>query len=254
MIRPILLLAVASLPWLGCASGSGPSVGSGAAVTAVEVSGTEVGSDLQGDAEVEALVAPFRGEMQERTREVIGEASGRLDKGGEWESTLGNFSADAMLHTANRLVSSRVQVAISNGGGLRVPIPPGPITLGLMYELMPFENTLVVQTFKGVHLRALAEEIVRVGGEPVAGLRIGVDDRGEVAGITVEGAPLDPAGEYRVVTSDYLANGSGDLPTLWDPVAREDLGVTLRDAFIRYVRASGEVVPTLDGRIGWVRP
>lgn len=223
-------------------------------MASIEVSGSEITESLPVAAELEVLVAPFRERMQERTEEVIGEATGLLEKRGEWESALGNFATDAMLSAANELHSPDVQVAVTNNGGLRAPIRPGPITIGRMYELMPFENMLVVETLTGAQLRELAEEIVSIGGEPMAGLRIRVDDQGEVAEVTLDGRPLDPGGEYRVVTADYLANGGGALSVLWAPMAREDLGVTLRDAFIGYVRERGRIDPTLDGRIGWVRP
>ena len=247
--RAILVAGALSIAAAGCARTS-PSDREWT-LSSIDVAGAEVTGDLPSDAGVEAFVAPFRARMEARTDEVIGEATAPLVKQGEWESALGNFSADAMLYTVNRLVSPRVHVAITNNGGLRVPIRPGPITVGLIYELMPFEDMMVVQTLSGTQLLALADELVRVGGEPMAGLRVRVDDDGEAADVTLDGAPIDPAAEYRVVTSDYLANGSGNLPTLWDPVAREDLGVTLREAFMRYVRETGTIAPTLDGRIGW---
>ena len=55
--------------------------------------------------------------------------------------------------------------------------------------------------------------------------------------------------QYRLVTSDYLANGGGRMPALWTPTGREDLTVLLRDAFIQYIREKKTIEPILDGRI-----
>ncbi len=40
-------------------------------------------------------------------------------------------------------------IAITNGGGLRRTLEKGPITMGDMYEIMPFDNYLVTFDLKG---------------------------------------------------------------------------------------------------------
>jgi 2',3'-cyclic-nucleotide 2'-phosphodiesterase (5'-nucleotidase family) len=182
---------------------------------------------------------------------VIGEASVVLAKSTP-EGTLGNFATDAMLWAARRESLGPVHMALTNNGGLRVPIPPGPITVGQMFELMPFENMLAVLTLTGTQVQKLADALAARRGEPIAGFsfRIEVSGGGRVArDILVNGSPLDPEAEYRLVTNDYMANGGEELDPLLNPVAREDLPVLLRDAFISYVREKRVITVQIEGRI-----
>lgn len=216
---------------------------------AARVGFTVVADTVRPDPAVEALVEPYRARLRDEMAEVIGRVAVRMEEGGA-ESLLGNFAADAMLDDARSLSGGPADIAVTNNGGLRVPIAEGPVTVERIYELMPFDNYLVVVTLTGVGVDSLAQQIARLGGEPVAGLRFTLDAATRTArDVTVGGRPVDPSATYRVVTSNYLAEGGGGMPALWTPVAREDYDRYLRDAFIDYIRARGVVEPVLDGRI-----
>jgi 2',3'-cyclic-nucleotide 2'-phosphodiesterase (5'-nucleotidase family) len=206
---------------------------------------------LPDDPELEALIAPFRARMGEEIQEIIGETTDVLAKASP-EGTLGNFAADAMLWAARGAVTDTVHMALTNNGGLRVPIGPGTITLGQMYELMPFENMLSVLTLSGIQVQTLCDELADLRGEPIAGFSFRIEDvdgHRVARDIRVGDRPLDPSAEYRLVTNDYLANGGGTLSPLHSPLAREDLPILLRDAFVEYIRHVGVIRPVLEGRI-----
>jgi 2',3'-cyclic-nucleotide 2'-phosphodiesterase (5'-nucleotidase family) len=229
----------------------GAEVGRAFTVLNAPVTHTVVADTIADDPAVEALVAPFRERMGDRIQEVIGEATGPLSKG--WpEGSLGTFAADALLWVARTRVSEPVDMALMNNGGLRVPIAPGPITVGKMFELMPFENMVSVLVLSGEQVEALAATIARRGGEPIAGFTFRI----EVAGgqrlardVRVAGEPVDSSRRYRLVTNDYLANGGDEFEVLMDALEREDLPLLVRDAFADYVRAVGTIEPRVEGRI-----
>lgn len=234
----LFLLAV-FLVFSGCRS-TEPAVQAPAHSTATHV----IISDSVGtDAGIEALVATYRQRLQEKVGEVIGTAAGTF-RTGKPEGALGNLAADALLAAA---APYKAQIALTNNGGLRVPIEEGPVTVGDLYELMPFENKLAMLTLTGVQVDTLAQQLARIGGEPVAGLSF-VISSGRASNIQVGGKPVDPAGTYRLATSDYLAGVGGSLSVL-QQARREDTPVLLRDAFIEYIRKAGTIRPTLDGRI-----
>ncbi|MEQ9105022.1 MAG: 5'-nucleotidase [Rhodothermales bacterium] len=197
---------------------------------------------LRMDPELEALVEPYREDMAEEVSRVIGHATATLTKDSP-EGTLGNMAADAMLHAIS------ADIAITNNGGLRVPLAEGPITVGHMFELMPFENMLVVLHLTGEQVLALANDLAATNGEPVAGISLEIAEGGTARNVRVAGQPVEPGRTYRVATSDYLANGGGNMPALWLDVHREEPFVTLRDAFIAYVQSRGTIEPVLEGRI-----
>ena len=267
---PFLLSSV--LASGGCTGPASPGPGailSPGPSPAAEEAGTETGptGDLQvleapvtftvlsdsvpADPETEALLSPYRSQLRERTEEVIGRAAVLLSKA-QPEGTLGNFAADAMLRAARERVAEPVHMALTNNGGLRVSIPPGPITVGRIYELMPFENRLSILVLSGEQVLELAHQVAAVGGEPIAGFSFRIHRGAEVPrarDVTVGGKPVEPGARYRLVTNDYLASGGGNLTPLHHPLAREDLPLLLRDAFMEYVREEGVVQPTLEGRI-----
>ncbi len=96
------------------------------------VSFTELGDSLAADGAMEGLVAPYRDQLADRIGEVIGEATATFVKG-QPEAPLGNLAADAMLADAQQWVDAPVDMALTNNGGLRVALNPGPITVGMIY-------------------------------------------------------------------------------------------------------------------------
>lgn len=210
---------------------------------------TVIGDSLDPDPAVEALIEPFRQRLTEATSEVIGNAEVLLQKGG-LESGLGNMAADAMLIVARDRYDTSIDMALTNNGGLRVSIAPGPITVGEIFELMPFENMMTVLGLTGVQVDSLAQQIAAARGEPIAGFTFKINEEtGSAFDILVGDEPLQADKVYKLVTSDYLANGGGRFSAIWQPVNRKDLNMLLRDAYITYIRDTGTINPQVTGRI-----
>ncbi len=247
MMRSPLRLALAALLLAaGCAHTAPTAPAVSARPDTLAASYTVISDALAGDPALEALAAPYRRQVEARVAEVLGTAAQTLTEGSP-EGSLGNFAAEAMLAAA-AAAGAPANMALTNNGGLRVPIFAGPVTVGDLYELMPFENMLVVLTLSGVGIDSLAQQIAREGGEPVAGLSFVLDGR-RAREVRIGGRPLDPAATYRVATSDYLAGGGADYTAFDGASDRQVLSVTLRDAFIQHVRRLGTLTPVLDGRI-----
>ena len=121
------------------------------------------------------------------------------------ESPIGNLLADLL-----REAVPAADLALQNGGGLRSDIPAGPLTYGGIYEVAPFDNRLAVVTMRGATLRALLAD--DYGGThsaflSISGMHVKVRCEG---GRAVIQTPIDDAREYKVVTTDFLADG-GDM-------------------------------------------
>ncbi len=189
-----------------------------------------IDSTLAPDATMNALISPYRTELDEKMLVVIGYAAMDLKKG-KPEAPLNNFVADLMLKRANEIYDQPVQVALTNLGGLRVEIPKGPITREKIFEVMPFENELVVLDLTGVQLITLAKEIGEAGGEAIAGMRLEyTGDR--LARMTVQGNFVESDSVYHLVTTDFLSSPGRNKFALLSTVHRTFLGVMLRDAIL----------------------
>lgn len=211
----------------------------------------QVADTVPADPAVEAMIAPYRSQLEAHLTEVLARATGLFAKA-DPEGALDNLVADAVLYGARRLSRDTVHVALVNDGGLRVPVvAAGPILMRHTYELLPFENYITVLELTGVQLDRLADQVAQSGGEPVAGWTMVLDGE-DATRVLVGGAEIDPQATYRLATVDYLADGGGSWSVLWEPSAhedREDMTVLIRDVFVDYLRERGVVSPELDGRI-----
>ena len=209
-----------------------------------------LGDSIQPDPAAEQLIAPYRTQLEAQTQEVIGNATNDFTNA-KPEGTLGNLFTDAMLWAAQQ-AQAPADIAYTNSGGLRVPLQAGPIQVGEVFEIMPFENRMVVLTLTGAQVDSLAQDLASINGEPVAGIRF-VIQNDRATQIEIGGAPLDRTKTYRVVTSDYLADGGSKSPVVRHPVSRQNLTVLLRDASLEYIRAETKagrsIVPKREGRI-----
>jgi 2',3'-cyclic-nucleotide 2'-phosphodiesterase (5'-nucleotidase family) len=199
------------------------------------------------DPQIQAMIGPYRSQIETELKQVLTISTGLIERD-KPEGPLGNITSDILRNRATREMGETVHIAILNNGGLRVPLPAGPIKVIHIYELMPFENHIVVLKFTGDQILQLADEIAAAGGEPVSGFRFRISN-GKAADVLVGNRPVQTGNTYWVATNNWLADGGGDMPTLWEPIERIDKQVLIRDAFIEYLKHISEIEPFTDSRI-----
>ncbi|MCV2880541.1 bifunctional metallophosphatase/5'-nucleotidase [Actibacterium sp. XHP0104] len=199
--------------------------------------------------------------LDEIRNKVVAQAADAIDGQREncrvKECAMGNLVADAMLA---RVADQGVQIAIQNGGGLRASIDAGEVTMGEVYTVLPFQNTLATfQTSGQTVIDALENGVSQVeesGGRfpQVAGLSFVFDPAAQpgsrVSQVMVGGAPIDPAATYGVVTNNFVRNG-GDGYKMFtaDAMNVYDFGPDLADVVVAYMAENAPYSPYLDGRI-----
>lgn len=156
-------------------------------------------------------------------------------------------------------------LAIMNGGGIRASIEEGPITLGQIKTVLPFDNSLTILDVTGEQIiQALENGISKAeaqeGAFPqIAGMRfvwnkaakpgnriVRVETKNQDGSYTV----LDPAKTYRMATVKFLSDGGDGYTMFTEAKNKEDLYIADYDAFVDYVKAhGGTVIPKVEGRI-----
>lgn len=168
------------------------------------------------------------------------------------ESLLSNFLSDQLWLKAAEHTPEGVDLAIINFGGIRAPLPAGPLTVGDVYRIMPFENEMVVLELKASDLLTILNRIAKEGGEGVSNIQMTILG-GKIASMTIAGKPLDETQTYWVATIDYLADGNSGMTAFKNALQRIDTHIKLRDAYISQIEkltAQGKQVNSqLDGRI-----
>lgn len=215
----------------------------------VEAKPLEVGADVPPDPEVLAFLAPEAKAVRARAQRVVGRLAKALERG-KPESTLGNFVTDAMREGMGRLTGKPLDVCFTNSGGLRRDLDAGDVTEGLLVELMPFDNSIVVFEATAAQLEDLVGRLAQ-RGDPVSGLRY-TRARGKARDVIVGGAPLGEKPRYRVCTNDYVFEGGGGYP--FEGVSHVSYtGALLRDVLIQQFelahRDGRAIEPVLDGRV-----
>lgn len=208
------------------------------------------------DSGMTRFLQPYKQKMDQTMNEVLVQSAVPLDRA-KPESAINNMLTDAMLQYAQQKLGQSADCSHLNYGGIRTGLPKGPIRIGNIYEVMPFDNQLVMLTLKGSMLRQFFEYFVGSEADEkslvVGGVRVVI--RGNViTNLTfTNGKPFDPNQTYTVLMSDYIADRGGKTAFLKDAVARKDFNVALRDVFIDYFRQLGQsgqpINPTTDGRI-----
>jgi len=186
------------------------------------------------DSSLISFLQPYSNTVNTTMNDVIGVADVNLDKK-QPEGTLGNFVADAFLYMATEKYKTKVDVAFINNGGIRlVQLAKGNITNGKMFELMPFDNLLLLQKVKGSVLQQVLDLAASKEGWPVAGMTMQIKNK-KAVNVMVGGKPLDMNATYTIANSDFIANG-GDNADMLRTIPQISNGYLMRDALIDYVK------------------
>lgn len=198
------------------------------------------------DSGVYQLLASYKEGTDAIMNKVIGFSTRGLYRK-QPESELGNFMTDCMKEMSEKKFNKKVDAAFVNYSGLRSYIPKGDITIGKIYELMPFDNLIVLQDVKGKILLQLLNKIAEKGGWPLSGLTMQIKEKKPV-NILVGGKPLDENAMYTIANSDYIANGGSECDML-QGIPQISKGYIYRDALIEYVQLVTKQGKPVDGKV-----
>lgn len=200
----------------------------------VEWKDYRINNKAAADTAMTGFLKPYSDNINSTMNTVIAEVSVTLDKK-QPEGPLGDVLADAMHTMAQKKFNTKVDASFINFGGIRLTsLPQGNLTNGKVYELMPFDNVLVLQQLTGKELKTFLDHISKRGGWPVAGLTYDIrNDRAE--NIKINGVPFSEQATYTICNSDFIANGGDDCAML-RPIKQLNRNILMRDAFIEYFK------------------
>ena len=243
-----------------------PSTTATAALAPFKAAKDALSTQVAGVATDNLCLRRVPGTKRDVTRSSLGDVCNKdatvIAQGGDIQQLV----ADAFLEQGQRFGGA--DISLQNAGGVRIDIPAGDITVGKVYTLLPFKNTLYRLQLTGAQVRAALEDGIDSvlngtgsGAYPyTGGLRFSVDmnqPRGnrignpEVRDAGGNWKPLDPAASYRLITNNFTAEGGDKYDTLKAiPAAqREDTFLDYADSFLQYVRSRSPLAkPAVAGR------
>jgi 2',3'-cyclic-nucleotide 2'-phosphodiesterase/3'-nucleotidase len=200
---------------------------------------------LKDDANTLAIYMKYEEELGPVLGKILGKTTVALDHDRyAGPSLLGEWTCEIMKDKVG------VQIAMTNGGGLRVPIPAGDITAGILYEVMPFDNTLYTMKLSGADVKANIEHGIMnedIGWVQIAGVKVTYDPKAEagnrITSMSLEdGTPVEMDKYYTVVTNDFMATG-GDKYNFDNALDKLDTFIPVRDAMMDAVEKAGVISP-----------
>lgn len=209
-----------------------------------------ISSELPKDKSILEYYLPYKVRLDSMMKEVVAVSALEISKGRP-EGPLNNFMADAMAD-AGKSENIPFDIAYTNYGGLRVPLPKGNIALFNVFELMPFENMITTVQFSGTDMKQFFDYIASTGGDPISGATFKISNK-KALDIKINGQALDLGKTYTVLTSDYMANGGDGGAIFLKATGRKEYDIKLRDALLMYMKKQsrdGKILnPGIDGRI-----
>ena len=194
----------------------------------------KINNEIASDSQVDSMIRPYKLQLDSTMNAVLAYADTELVKARP-SSSLGNFFGDAIQYEAAKKSGGPVDVTIINYGGIRLnSLPAGDITLGKVYELMPFDNQVVILKINGTVLADVLDYIATQGGWPVSGVSFTIKKNSAV-NIFIGNKAFDITATYTLAVSDYIANGGDNLAML-KTIPQQKLDLLMRDALIDYLK------------------
>ncbi|MDM9631953.1 5'-nucleotidase C-terminal domain-containing protein [Robiginitalea aurantiaca] len=226
-----------------------PSVGNDLKASQILIDTTLATSDS-----INAFIEPYRSHLNSVLDAPLCYATDHITKTeGKWNTPLGNLMADLMRERAGAVLQTRenikVDLALHNFGGMRTAIAKGDVTERTAFEVMPFENKLVVAGISGKGIKKMVDFLIgSTRPHPISGMQIILDSKGAVKSLSIDGEPVEDERIYYVATSDYLVGGGDRMRFFQEKVSVYDTGYKIRNAMIDYFKAADTLRPQIDNR------
>ncbi|MCX7641101.1 MAG: bifunctional metallophosphatase/5'-nucleotidase [Elusimicrobiales bacterium] len=187
--------------------------------------------------------------VSKEMNKVIGKAIYPLNyESNTFDNPIGNFVTDIIRWKAN------TDIAFQNAGGVRNVINEGEIKLRDVYQVMPFENTIVILKMTGNDIYELIKDNIRPNRTSmyISGIKvkykINQEDKAEIIEIIKDGKQIEPNKTYTVATNNYLTSGGSGGKAFKNAIEKTDTMILVRDAMIEWIKKNNEIKGWETGR------
>jgi 2',3'-cyclic-nucleotide 2'-phosphodiesterase (5'-nucleotidase family) len=230
--------------------------------TLVEIQGSliPVNAEIVATDSIEDYIRPYRNRVNEVLDSTLAYAPFVISKtDGVYNSSEGNLLADILVQESAPIFKKRtgntIDFGLLNYGGIRSVISKGNVTSRTAYEVMPFENMIVVAELNGTAIRELIDYLINSKRpQPISGIQIYLNSDGSLKSVTIQGKPFDENKTYFVATVDYLLQGGGSMDFLNDPLSVTELDYRYRNAMIDYFKKNDTIKASVDDRFMKLEP
>ncbi len=213
-----------------------------------------VDSTFASDEAIQNFITPYQNRVNEVLDSTLTYAPFTLTKtDGELNTSAGNLMADVILSEANPIFKSRtnknIDFSLVNHGGVRSIISKGNVSARNAYEIMPFENSIVVVELTPESVLEMVDFLIRSKrAHPISGMQIIVDKNNELHTLNIQGKPFSKTQNYYVATSNYLVKGGDNMGFFKNKISVTDTDYLIRTAMIDYFKKVDTLKVKVDDR------
>lgn len=200
----------------------------------------EINDSIKTNETFESILKPYREHIEGQLSEVLAHNKRNMKRtDGPFNSSIGNMMADATMELANPIFKQRTQntidIVLLNFGGIRATMAEGNVTRKTAFEIMPFENEVVVLELSPKRIQEMLDYLASENSaHPISGMEIQLDRNNNLKSVEIQGTPLDTTKTYFVATSNYLRNGGDRMYFFEDAISETPLNYKLRNLFIDF--------------------
>lgn len=214
----------------------------------------QITDSLQPNSEIEDYIKPYREHIKKDLDSVLAYSVNSHTKNDTaFNTAIGNFMADAVYDEANPIFKSRtgnnIDMIILNHGGIRSILPKGNITKRTAFEIMPFENSIVVVALKAAQIDSLVDYLCKQKrAHPISKMKLTIDENFNPIEVTIKGKKIDAKKTYYIATNDYLYNNGDNMRFFRPNDSLYVLNYKVRNALIDYIKKTDTINPIRDDR------
>ncbi|WP_397362500.1 5'-nucleotidase C-terminal domain-containing protein [Olleya sp. R77988] len=206
------------------------------------------------DPAIDAFIKPFRESVNKDMEAVLSYAPKTYTKrDGDFNTAIGNLMAEAVYTQSNPIFNKRtgknIDMVLLNHGGIRAIISKGNITTRTAFEVMPFENSIVIVALKGKQIDSLTYYLSKAKrAHPIRGLKLTLDKNFDIKEALINKKPIEKDKTYYVATNDYLYNGGDRMRFFQVNDSLYQLDYKIRNAMLDYFKKTDTINPVIDDR------
>lgn len=207
-------------------------------VTHIEAERIGVSNEV-GEAEsIHNFIEPYKKHIDKDLDSILSYNPETLEKSkGKWQTNIGDWMAYVCFQHAEPLFYTRtgkhLDLCLLNHGGIRAILPKGNVNARNAYEIMPFENNLVVIGLTHEKMQELITHFIHdKKPHPLYGMSLKLNKDEMFLEAKINEKLLENDKIYYVLTSDYLASGGDNMSFFIDPVENYDLDYKIRNVLI----------------------
>lgn len=208
---------------------------------------------------INEFIEPYKSSIDDEMNKSLSYTPNAMFKNDTpYNTAIGNMMADAVFEIANPIFYQRFQDSIDgvllNHGGIRAGINKGEITTRTAYNIMPFENMVVVVKLKGNQVKEMFQYLSRAKrAHPISNLSIAVDENWNLKAYSIGGKKIEISDYYYIATSDYLVNGGDNMNFFQKADTIYSIDYKLRNLFIDYFKTKDTIKAQADNRFQMIK-